>query len=265
MTFPAQLRHVPLLVARCRLLIASPLPLSAPACVSRRYPRNATAAATAPATAGTTYPASRPGRVDHPAGHRRAERHPDREPGAHPGHALGQLARVVRALRSRAIVVIIVGAMDRPATKSATARNGRFPTSWRGIILTAIAQTPSSHRRAGRALEVQQPEDRARQAGAQRVHRQHQARRGLVALLLGEGHGHHVDRAEDRAGRHEGGHQHLQSGGAQRRAAGVLLARMRHRLGGALRGQPEDADAPGSRRRAAGPPPGTRRWTARWR
>ena len=43
-----------------------------------------------------------------------------------------------------------------------------------------------------------------------RVERQDQARRGLVALLLGEGHGDHVHRAEDRAGRHEGGHQHLQ-------------------------------------------------------
>ncbi len=42
-------------------------------------------------------------------------------------------------------MVTIVGAMARPATKSATARNGRLPASWRGIILTAIAHTPASH------------------------------------------------------------------------------------------------------------------------
>ena len=139
-----------------------PLPTAAPACCSRRYPRNATAAASGPGHRRHPVPRPRPGGVDHPAGGGGAERHADREPGADPGHALGQLARVVRAASTRAIVVIIVGAMDRPATKSATARNGKFPTSRRGIILTAIAQTPSSHRRAGGALEVQQPEDRSR-------------------------------------------------------------------------------------------------------
>ncbi len=51
------------------------------------------------------------------------------------------------------MVVTIVGAMDRPAKKSATASNGRFPTSWSGIILTAIAQTPTSHRRAAGPLK----------------------------------------------------------------------------------------------------------------
>ena len=46
-----------------------------------------------------------------------------------------------------AMVVTMVGAIDRPATNSATANAGRFPTSWSGIILTAIAQTPTRKRR----------------------------------------------------------------------------------------------------------------------
>ncbi len=57
----------------------------------------------------------------------------------------------------RDIVVIIVGAMDSPATNSATARNGKFPTSRRGIILTAMAHTPSNHRRSGAPAKCRSP------------------------------------------------------------------------------------------------------------
>jgi hypothetical protein len=48
------------------------------------------------------------------------------------------------------MVVTIVGAMDRPATKSATASNGEFPASWRGIILMAIAYASSAHQQPAR-------------------------------------------------------------------------------------------------------------------
>ena len=116
----------------------------------------ATAAATAPAAAGTTYPASAPAAsTTQPA----AEE-PSATPTASP--VLVQVMPSVRLERGtcasiRAMVVTIVGAMDRPATKSATARKGRFPASWRGIILTAIAHTPTSHLREAEPLRWSSP------------------------------------------------------------------------------------------------------------